>query len=58
MNEQIIEPVIFVDDDDNDEDIITMIEDENNEEAKLKLKCKYGKLELNLSKLPVIGDLF
>ena len=58
MNEQIIEPVIFVDDD--DDDIITMIEDENKkeEEAKLKLKCKYGKLELNLSKLPVIGDLF
>lgn len=58
MNEQIIEPVIFVDDD--DDDIIAMFEDENKkeEEAKLKLKCKYGKLELNLSKLPVIGDLF
>ena len=57
MDKQIIEPVTFVDD---EEDIIAMFEDENKkeEEAKLKLKCKYGKLEVNLSKLPIIGDLF
>lgn len=57
MDKQIINPVTFVDDE--DDDIITMIEDEEEEEeAKLKLNCKYGKLEVNLSKLPFIGELF
>ena len=54
MENTIVKPIRFVD---KKEDTTTKKED-NDEKAKLKLNCKYGNLELNLSKLPLIGNFF